>query len=78
MVHETFLFCGIVICFVADKLKDSPYGDKDCVEQIANRFDETAKKTFRGSDDACRVQFGSLSDNDPDHSIRSGKLKFSK
>ena len=59
-----------------DKLRDSIYGAKEHVKQIANCFDESTKKTFRTDNDVCLVPFGSLADKDPDHGIRSGKLKL--
>lgn len=43
---------------------------------IAERFDETVKKTFKGPDDLCVVPFGTVADKDPAHDIKSGKLKI--
>lgn len=60
----------------AEKLKNSRFGSDEFVEQISDKFDETTKKTFRGVSDVCLVAFGSIAEKDPDHGIRSGKLKL--
>ena len=58
------------------KLEGSFYGTEDHIQQISNRFDETTKKTFRSATDVCLVPFGSTTDRDLEHGIRSGKLKL--
>jgi hypothetical protein len=65
--------------FFLDKLStnDSPYASDEHVSLIANRFDETVKRTFRNAEDKCLIPFGSLFDKDPANGIVSGKLKLS-
>lgn len=58
------------------KLVGSFYGTEDHIHQISDRFDETTKKTFRSASDVCLVPFGSTTDRDLTHGIRSGKLKL--
>jgi hypothetical protein len=64
-----------LICFT-EKLRGSVYGSPENVAQIAERFDETTKRTFKSVEDPCIVQFGSTRDNDATCNIRSGKLKL--
>lgn len=59
-----------------EKLSGSIYGTPENITQIAERFDETTKRTFRSVDDKCMVQFGSPRDTDAAHDIRSGRLKL--
>lgn len=59
-----------------DKLRNSRYGTDEHIRQIAERFDETTKKTFKGPNDLCVVPFGSVADKDPEYNIKSGKLKI--
>ncbi|KAH8110514.1 hypothetical protein DFH11DRAFT_1514361 [Phellopilus nigrolimitatus] len=63
--------------FIQGKLCKSRYGSDDHVKQIGERFDETTKKVFRDTSDACVVPFGSIADKDLENGIRSGKLKLS-
>lgn len=55
---------------------NSRYGTDEHAMHIAERFDETVKKTFKGPDDLCVVPFGTIADKDPAHDIKSGKLKI--
>lgn len=63
--------------FRTAKLQGSKYGSDEHIEQIASRFDESMKQTFRLGDEMCFIQFGSVSDKDDKYAIRAGKLKLS-
>ena len=57
-------------------MRDSRYGTAEHIKQIADRFDETTKKTFKGPNDLCVIPFGSMADKDPNHGIKSGRLRI--
>ena len=62
--------------FQSERLRSSLYNSTEHIKQIASRFDETTKRTFRGSEEYCSIPFGSAMDKDPAHDIRSGRLKL--
>lgn len=74
--HSVSTYASVSNLLFLDKLRDSRYGADEHIQQIAERFDETAKKTFKGPDDLCVITFGSLADKDLAYGIRSGKLKI--
>lgn len=59
-----------------DRLETSEYGSDEHVKQISERFDDSAKRTFRGTEESCFISFGSANDKDVTHGIRSGRLKL--
>ena len=59
-----------------EKLEKSKYGTGEHINLIATRFDETAKRTFRSSEELCLIQFGSVADADPNAGIRRGSLRL--
>ncbi|KLO05433.1 hypothetical protein SCHPADRAFT_911041 [Schizopora paradoxa] len=59
-----------------ERLKTSTFGSYEHVNLITDRFDDTAKKTFKDGDEMCLVQFGSFNENDAAHGIRAGKIKL--
>lgn len=62
-----------------ERLKDSEnFGDDHTIKLLADKFDETAKKQFRGPKGTGIIKFGTVKDNDPKHGIRAGKLLIPK
>ena len=63
-------------CWFIDKLKDSNYGTRQDINQMAKVFDKTTKLSFRSEVDTGYIQFGSLRDKDMSVGINRGQLKI--
>ena len=62
--------------YLIAKLLGSKYDSDEHIEQIATRFDESTKRTFRDVNEISLIQFGSVADRDDKYGIRAGKLKL--
>ena len=65
-----------LISFPAAILRGSKYGSSAQINIIADCFDKTAKRTFKGDGRPCIITFGTPFDTDVEHGIRSGRLKI--
>ncbi|VDC07271.1 unnamed protein product [Peniophora sp. CBMAI 1063] len=63
---------------VQAKLRNSTFGTEGCVDAIANEFDKTAKKRFKGSGNAAIKFSHNLRDTDASVGIRNGRITLSE
>ena len=62
-------------CFLG-KLKDSKYGTRQDIAQMASVFDKTTKLSFRNEADMGHIHFGSPRDKDLSVGINRGQMKI--
>ncbi|KAJ8094284.1 hypothetical protein PM082_006824 [Marasmius tenuissimus] len=62
--------------WIESKLKDSNYGTRQDIVQMANVFDKTTKLSFRDEADTGYIHFGSPRDKDLSVGINRGQLKI--
>ncbi|KAK1227388.1 hypothetical protein PQX77_009615 [Marasmius sp. AFHP31] len=62
--------------WIESKLKDSKYGTRQDIVQMANVFDKTTKLSFRNEADTGYISFGSPRDRDLSVGINRGQMKI--
>ncbi|KAG9309464.1 hypothetical protein JVU11DRAFT_10433 [Chiua virens] len=59
------------------KLAGSRYSSQDMIDDITSTFDQTTKLHISNAEQPAYIKVGSLRENDPEHDIRSGRLRLS-